>query len=67
MSCCCFLFSTSLQRLILLPRHRPEVKKALGASPDRNFESCNMQLNQAFTFNGDGTLTSPLAAFVHDR
>ncbi|ORY79276.1 Alpha/Beta hydrolase protein [Leucosporidium creatinivorum] len=33
--------------------NKPEVKKALGASSDRTFESCNMQLNQAFTFNGD--------------
>lgn len=34
--------------------NKPEVKKQLGASPERTFESCNMQINQAFTFNGDG-------------
>ncbi len=32
----------------------PEVKKALGVSPSINFESCNMQVNQAFAFQGDG-------------
>ncbi|KAM0747546.1 peptidase S10 serine carboxypeptidase [Meredithblackwellia eburnea MCA 4105] len=33
--------------------NKPEIKKELGASADRTFESCNMQINQAFTFNGD--------------
>ena len=31
-----------------------EVKKALGVNPSINFESCNMQVNQAFAFQGDG-------------
>ncbi|BGP38602.1 hypothetical protein JCM10449v2_002537 [Rhodotorula kratochvilovae] len=31
----------------------PEVRKQLGASPDRTFESCNMQINQAFQLQGD--------------
>jgi hypothetical protein len=35
------------------PPRRPDVKAALGAAPDRTFESCNMQINQAFMFNGD--------------
>ncbi|GJN87394.1 hypothetical protein Rhopal_000343-T1 [Rhodotorula paludigena] len=33
--------------------NQPEVRKELGASPDRDFESCNMQINQAFQLNGD--------------
>ncbi|KAL8284039.1 hypothetical protein RQP46_005152 [Phenoliferia psychrophenolica] len=33
--------------------NKPEVKKQLGAPTDRTFESCNMQINQAFMFNGD--------------
>lgn len=36
-----------------LRRNQPEVRKELGASPDRDFESCNMQINQAFQLNGD--------------
>ncbi|PIL27294.1 hypothetical protein GSI_10441 [Ganoderma sinense ZZ0214-1] len=32
----------------------PEVKKVLGVNPSLNFESCNMQVNQAFAFQGDG-------------
>ena len=32
----------------------PEVKKALGVNPSLDFESCNMQVNQAFAFQGDG-------------
>ncbi|GAA5868650.1 hypothetical protein JCM8547_003768 [Rhodosporidiobolus lusitaniae] len=33
--------------------NQPDVKKELGAAPERNFESCNMQINQAFQFAGD--------------
>ncbi|BGP54355.1 hypothetical protein JCM8202_000788 [Rhodotorula sphaerocarpa] len=33
--------------------NQPEVRKELGATPDRTFESCNMQVNQAFQFQGD--------------
>jgi hypothetical protein len=33
-------------------RNQPEVRKELGASSDRTFESCNMQVNQAFQFQG---------------
>ncbi|GAA5967193.1 hypothetical protein JCM11641_000473 [Rhodosporidiobolus odoratus] len=33
--------------------NQPEVRKQLGASPDRTFESCNMDVNRAFQFNGD--------------
>ena len=29
-------------------------KKALGAPPDRDFASCNMEVNQAFMGQGDG-------------
>ncbi|EGO03578.1 hypothetical protein SERLA73DRAFT_175099 [Serpula lacrymans var. lacrymans S7.3] len=32
----------------------PEVKAALGVNPQRSFESCNMAVNQAFLFQGDG-------------
>ena len=32
----------------------PVNKKAVGANPDADFESCNMQVNQAFAFQGDG-------------
>lgn len=34
-------------------RNQPEVRKALGVSKERTFESCNMQVNQAFQFQGD--------------
>lgn len=33
--------------------NQPKIKSALGASKDRTFESCNMDINRAFTFNGD--------------
>ncbi|GAA5884563.1 hypothetical protein JCM6882_005300 [Rhodosporidiobolus microsporus] len=33
--------------------NQPDVRKELGASPDRTFESCNGQVNQAFQFQGD--------------
>lgn len=29
-------------------------KKAVGANPSVEFESCNMQVNQAFMMQGDG-------------
>jgi cathepsin A (carboxypeptidase C) len=38
----------------------PKVKTTLGVSPDRNFASCNMEVNQAFTMNGDGMHNSAL-------
>ncbi|KDQ62966.1 hypothetical protein JAAARDRAFT_146814 [Jaapia argillacea MUCL 33604] len=34
--------------------NNPANKKALGVNPERNFESCNMEVNQAFMFQGDG-------------
>ncbi|GAA5938571.1 S10 family peptidase [Sporobolomyces koalae] len=33
--------------------NQPEVRKALGVSKERTFESCNMKINQAFQFQGD--------------
>jgi cathepsin A (carboxypeptidase C) len=36
----------------------PEVKVALGVDPTRNFASCNMEVNQAFLFQGDGAHNS---------
>ncbi len=33
--------------------NKPEWKKELGANKDATFASCNMQVNQAFMFNGD--------------
>ncbi|GAA5868400.1 hypothetical protein JCM1840_006979 [Sporobolomyces johnsonii] len=33
--------------------NQPDVRKQLGVSKDRTFESCNMQVNQAFQFQGD--------------
>ena len=38
----------------------PKNKVALGASLDRTFASCNMEVNQAFTMNGDGMHNSAL-------
>lgn len=35
-------------------------KVALGVSPDRTYASCNMEVNQAFTMNGDGMHNSAL-------
>ena len=40
--------------------NKPENKLAVGADPERNFESCNMQVNQAFLFQGDGSRNSAL-------
>jgi len=34
--------------------NNPRVKAALGVSPARDFASCNMDVNKAFTMNGDG-------------
>jgi cathepsin A (carboxypeptidase C) len=34
--------------------NHPKNKAALGVNPDKTFESCNMEVNQAFTMNGDG-------------
>lgn len=31
----------------------PVHKAALGVNPDRTFESCNMEVNKAFTMKGD--------------
>ena len=33
--------------------NQPSVKAELGVSPDREFATCNMEVNQAFTFGGD--------------
>ena len=38
----------------------PKIKAALGANPSRTFESCNMEVNQAFMFQGDGMHNSAL-------
>lgn len=38
----------------------PEVKAALGVNPQRNFESCNMAVNQAFMLQGDSMHDTPL-------
>ena len=38
----------------------PVNKKAVGANPDADFESCNMQVNQAFMMQGDGMHNSAL-------
>jgi len=35
-------------------------KKALGVDPSRSFESCNMQVNQAFLMQGDGMHNSAI-------
>jgi cathepsin A (carboxypeptidase C) len=32
----------------------PKNKAALGVNSERTFESCNMEVNRAFTMNGDG-------------
>ena len=31
----------------------PKIKAELGAAPDRQFESCNLAINQAFMMQGD--------------
>ncbi|KAJ6482920.1 carboxypeptidase C [Mycena vitilis] len=36
----------------------PKVKVALGVDPSRKFASCNMEVNQAFLFQGDGAHNS---------
>jgi cathepsin A (carboxypeptidase C) len=38
----------------------PENKVALGVNPDITFQSCNMEVNQAFTFQGDGMHNSAI-------
>lgn len=38
----------------------PKVKAELGANPDRDFQSCNMAINQAFLFEGDSMHDSSL-------
>ena len=38
--------------------------KALGVDPSRKFQSCNMQVNQAFAMQGDGAHNS--AALLPD-
>lgn len=40
--------------------NEPKNKVALGVSPDKTFASCNMEVNQAFTMNGDGMHNSAL-------
>lgn len=35
-------------------------KKAVGANPEVEFQSCNMQLNNAFMMQGDGAHNSAL-------
>lgn len=38
--------------------NNPRNKAALGVDPTRKFESCNMEVNQAFTMQGDGAHNS---------
>jgi cathepsin A (carboxypeptidase C) len=38
--------------------NRAETKKALGVDSSLNFASCNMEVNQAFALNGDGSHNS---------
>jgi hypothetical protein len=33
--------------------NQPSVKAELGVNPERKFITCNMEVNQAFTFSGD--------------
>ena len=33
--------------------NQPSVKAELGVSPEREFTTCNMEVNQAFTMDGD--------------
>ena len=40
--------------------NKPQNKAALGVNPERTFESCNMNVNQAFTMNGDAMHNSAL-------
>jgi len=40
--------------------NEPSNKAALGVNPSRTFESCNMQVNQAFTISGDGMRNTAL-------
>ena len=39
--------------------NRPDIKAALGVNPQRNFESCNMAVNMAFTLQGDSMHNTP--------
>lgn len=40
--------------------NNPTVRKELGANPSLAFQSCNMQVNQDFTFQADGMRNSAL-------
>ncbi|KAF8913380.1 serine carboxypeptidase [Mucidula mucida] len=40
--------------------NQPKHKSALGVNPDLKFESCNMQVNQAFAMQGDGMHNSAI-------
>ncbi len=40
--------------------NNPAIKTALGVDPSKHFASCNMEVNQAFTLNGDGMHNSAL-------
>ncbi|KIY63058.1 serine carboxypeptidase [Cylindrobasidium torrendii FP15055 ss-10] len=40
--------------------NQPSNKKALGVNPALDFKSCNMEVNQAFTMQGDGMHNSAL-------
>lgn len=40
--------------------NKPAIKTALGVDPSKHFASCNMEVNQAFTLNGDGMHNSAL-------
>ncbi|KAJ2929431.1 hypothetical protein H1R20_g7659, partial [Candolleomyces eurysporus] len=42
----------------------PKIKATLGVDPEREFASCNMEVNQAFVANGDGAHNS--AALLPD-
>ena len=43
--------------------NKPEIKKQLGAPSDRTFESCNMQINQAFMCVW---VPSPIICFLNE-
>ena len=38
----------------------PKTKAALGADPSKTFEACNMRVNEAFMFQGDGMHNSAI-------
>jgi Serine carboxypeptidase len=47
--------------------NQPSVKAELGVSPEREFTTCNMDVNQAFTMNGDWSNSALLLPELVDR